>query len=66
MRYHYTAYTAQQDGCVFRHDGTLAGARRKAIEYAKTAFPAWQYAGYGPVIVIRTYDSQYPVLEERL
>lgn len=51
--YTYSAYTAQQDGVTHTHTGVLSGAIRKAKAYAVEAFPAWQYAGYGPTIVVR-------------
>ena len=55
--YTYSAHTAQQDGITQTHIGTLAGAIRKAKTYARESFPAWQYAGYGPTIVVWAADG---------
>jgi len=51
--YTYSAYTPQQDGVTMTHRGALLTTIRKAKQYARDAFPAWQYAGYGPTIVVR-------------
>ena len=65
-KFEYTAYTSQQDGCLHEHFGTLEGARRKAIKYAKEAFPAWDYKGYGPKIVVRDPVTKERLIEEKL
>jgi len=64
-QYTYTAYTAQQDGVTHQHTGTLNSAIRAAKQYARSAFPAWGYSGYGPTIKIRDNAGQI-VHEERL
>lgn len=63
--YTYSAFTAQQDGATHTHKGALKGAIRKAKLYARETFPAWQYAGYGPTIVVRD-ASGAEVHRERL
>jgi hypothetical protein len=56
--YRYSAYTAQQDGITMEHTGTLRGAIRAARNYAKRAYPAWQYAGYGPTVIVTDGDGR--------
>ena len=62
----YTAYTASQDGATFEHFGTVEGARRKALKYAREAFPAWGYKGYGPTIVVTDAKTGKRLVEQRL
>ena len=62
----YTAYTAQQDGSTFEHTGTLEGARRKAVKYAREAFPASEYAGYGPKIVVADKETGERLIEQHI
>lgn len=62
----YSAFSAQQDGATFEHTGTLEGARRKAIKYAKESFPAWQYKGYGPKIVVADKETGERLIEQSL
>ena len=57
ISYTYSAYTPQQDGATYTHRGALSVAVRKATQYARAAFPAWQYAGYGPTIVVRDAED---------
>ncbi len=64
--YTFTAYTAQQDGVSHQHIGTLNSAIRAAKQYARSAFPAWGYYGYGPTIKIRDDNAGQIVHEERL
>ena len=64
-QYTFTAYTAQQDGVTHQHIGTLTSVIRAAKRYARSAFPAWRYQGYGPTIKIRDNAGQI-VHEERL
>lgn len=63
--YTYSAFTVQQDGTTQTHRGALKAAIRKAKQYARDTFPAWQYAGYGPTIVVRD-ASGAEVHRERL
>lgn len=63
--YRYTAYSTTQDGATMTHTGALSGAIRKAKAYARESFPAWQYAGYGPTIVVTDSDG-VEVHNERL
>jgi hypothetical protein len=51
--YSYGAHTSTQDGTTLEHVGTLKGAIAKARAYARRAFPAWEYAGHGPTVVVR-------------
>jgi hypothetical protein len=62
----YSAYSAQQSGVTFEHRGTVEGARRKAAAYARAAFPAWGYKGYGPMLVVIDTETGERVLEQRL
>lgn len=62
--FRFSAYTAQQDGVTQEHTGTLEGARRKAVAYAKEVFPKW-IPGYGPTIVVADATGQR-VIEQRL
>lgn len=62
----YSVYTAQQDGATFDHLGAVEGARRKAVAYAKSAFPAWGYNGYGPTIVVADAKTGRRIVERRL
>lgn len=63
--YTYSAFTVQQDGATMTHKGALKSAIRKATQYAREAFPAWQYAGHGPTIVVRD-AAGHEVHRERL
>lgn len=62
----YTAFSAQQDGETFEHTGTLEGARRKAIRYAKESFPSWKYNGAGPKIVVADKATGERLIEQKL
>ena len=55
--YTYAAFTTQQIGVTMTHKGALSSAVRKAKAYAREAFAAWQYAGYGPTIVVRAENG---------
>ena len=63
--YIFTAFTAQQDGTTQEHTGTLEGARRKAMKYAREAFPRW-IEGYGPKIVVADKATGERLIEQRL
>lgn len=65
-QYTFTVYTAQQDGVIHQHAGTLNSAIRAARRYVRSAFPAWGYKGYGPTIKIRDDNAGQIVHEERL
>ena len=62
----YTAYTPHSDGVTFDHFGTIEGARRKAVAYARDAFPAWTYKEYGPTIVVSDAATKERLLVTRL
>lgn len=62
----FGAYSAQQDGTLFDHVGTVEGARRKALAHAKEAFPAWGYRGYGPTLVVVDATTGERLVEQRL
>lgn len=62
----YTAYTSTSDGSTFTHVGTLEGARRKAIAYAKSAYPASEYDGYGPTILVVDAETGEEMIRYRM
>jgi hypothetical protein len=62
----YSAYTNEQDGVTFAHTGTVEGARRKAVAYAKEAFPAPSYKGYGPKIVVADAATGERLIDQRI
>ncbi len=54
--YEYTAYTLQQGGLTFKHQGTQHEAINLAKQYAKEAFPS-HAKGYGPHILLRDVET---------
>lgn len=62
--YTYTAFTSSSDGAIHQHIGTLAGAKRAAIKYARDSFGN-QIAGYGPKIRVADASGAV-VIDQRI
>lgn len=62
----YGACTSTSDGYWHEHTGTVEGARRKAVRYAREAFPASDYRGYGAYIKVRDAETHEMLVDYRM